>query len=560
MKNHSKKRGILAAGGALATIAALVLGGAVSATAAPTVLPTDTHGNLHITKLSTPDNGGVTSNGTIVSSLPVGADPIGGVTFTVTKLNGIDLATNAGWQLATQVSLNASGALVLPGGVTSGTVSTGYTDASGVPRTTQTGGIGDTGSALAFQSLPIGVYYVQETATPAGVTAAAPFLVTLPITDPATQNSWLYDVYAYPKNSQVGFTKSVVDSAAYVPGNTVSYVLNADVPRVNTGTQAAPVWAAPTQFAISDAIDARLTPGAITVEIVDAAGTQIGAQPIAGTHYTASAAGVTPVTVTFDAPGFTLLQTAAATAGSQVRVTIATTVGGAPAGPPVPNGDIANGGAGTTLNFTVSGKATQLNANEVLTKWRSVNFTKVAHEDTNEELAGAVFALFSNKTNAQAGTSPLVTSAATDSSGVVALNNVRVSDWQNGSVQQAGAKSDPQLATCDIANTNYRVYWLAETTAPADRELLAAPLPVVVNADGSISTVALGAGDVPTFNPDCSANLTPLTQVENVKKNAGFVLPLTGGMGTAILTILGVGILAVVLVVARRRRSAEAAE
>ena len=48
MKNHSKKRGLLAAGGALATIAALVLGGAVSATAAPTVLPSDTHGNLQV--------------------------------------------------------------------------------------------------------------------------------------------------------------------------------------------------------------------------------------------------------------------------------------------------------------------------------------------------------------------------------------------------------------------------------------------------------------------------------------------------------------------------------
>jgi LPXTG-motif cell wall-anchored protein len=48
------------------------------------------------------------------------------------------------------------------------------------------------------------------------------------------------------------------------------------------------------------------------------------------------------------------------------------------------------------------------------------------------------------------------------------------------------------------------------------------------------------------------------TSITNVEKNAGFTLPLTGGSGTAALTIGGIAILAAVLVVARRRRAYEA--
>lgn len=51
-----------------------------------------------------------------------------------------------------------------------------------------------------------GIYLVVETAWPATVTdRSVPFLVSLPMTSKADNGNWIYDVYAYPKNSTEDF-------------------------------------------------------------------------------------------------------------------------------------------------------------------------------------------------------------------------------------------------------------------------------------------------------------------------------------------------------------------
>jgi len=55
-------------------------------------------------------------------------------------------------------------------------------------------------NSLLFESLPLGIYLVKETTTPAGVIASNDFIVSIPMTDP-TGEGWVYDVFAEPKNT-----------------------------------------------------------------------------------------------------------------------------------------------------------------------------------------------------------------------------------------------------------------------------------------------------------------------------------------------------------------------
>ena len=63
-----------------------------------------------------------------------------------------------------------------------------------------------------FTNLPKGLYKVSETAVPenSGLVPGQPFLVYLPMTNP-DNNGWIYDVHAYPKNSEVTIEKTVED-------------------------------------------------------------------------------------------------------------------------------------------------------------------------------------------------------------------------------------------------------------------------------------------------------------------------------------------------------------
>ena len=57
-----------------------------------------------------------------------------------------------------------------------------------------------------------GIYLVCETSTNPGNFPAAPFLVSLPYTDPDNENSWKYEVAAAPKGSAIGLEKVIVDA------------------------------------------------------------------------------------------------------------------------------------------------------------------------------------------------------------------------------------------------------------------------------------------------------------------------------------------------------------
>ncbi len=545
MNTQKQRRGFFTTLGTLVVAAALTLTGVAAAQADTATDPTITQatGNLHITKLSTQNENADKATGEKDTSLPAGAEPIEGVTFTVTQVTkvetaDINLTTNAGWQLAESLTVDEDGKVTSSSGdvTLSSSPSTGTTDANGIPQSDDSD---------AFQSLPVGVYLVQETTTPDGVISSAPFLVTIPITDPTNKDRWLYDVYVYPKNSQQTLTKTVDDSAAYTTGtgNNIVWTINADVPRVNNSTDATRNdWAAPTVFTITDKLDENLATvegGDVTVALDPVPTTD--SNKLTTADYSTTVLNQV-VTVTFNLSGLTKLQTAAATAGAKVVVTITTQAKTGMSLSLSEATSITNGETGTTdttLTTTVNDKTTTLKASEVDSKWANLDFTKVASDKTTK-VVGAEFEVYKDKVSAQTNSGALAT-ATSAADGTVSLKNLRVSDWENGATV--------------TSETSYRVYWLAETKAPEGYELLAEPIPVVLKSDGKVYQVEVNNSGSVT-----SVETNALTSVVNVEKNAGFTLPLTGGTGTTLLTVGGLGLLALVgVLVVRRRRTAEPA-
>lgn len=552
---YQKKRGLLATIGALATAAALVLGGAAAAQAVTINLSSTV--NLNIVKLKTPEAATLDPTGLPVAetALPDGTDTeyVAGVEFTVkqvlsftpqgqsTPVTDVNLETNAGWLAAAGVRYDASADQWFDGpdeiAVTFGTTRTGTTDSNGVPQS---------GGSAAFQGMPIGLYFVEETGTPAGVTPAIPFSVSLPMTNPVDLDEWLYSVYVYPKNAQVDApVKTVVDLHPYkndaadtspvADQQRISFGISAEIPRLpgaTTGT-----FGKPDAFRITDQLNDAFTPvtpttTGITVKIADDAG-NAGTSLVEATDYAVSNTGAGGnLTIDFMSTGLDKLQAAASNPNLNVFVNVLVDVSHTATGTisnqvrVYPNQAAIDNGDTAPVQY--------LESNTVNTKWGAISFTKV-DEDANA-LSGAKFNVYLNEADARAGTNALRSAEVTSTSDVsnnVSITGLRHSDFAGNAAVVAG-------------NPGYVSYWLAEVEAPNGYELLAAPIHVALTESG-----------VFLANTDGSASATALGNVVNVEANAGFELPLTGGMGTAFLTIGGIAILAIVLLVARRRRDAE---
>jgi fimbrial isopeptide formation D2 family protein/LPXTG-motif cell wall-anchored protein len=461
---------------AAATIAGAVLAMSFSvapASAAPLV-DSDQRGSITIHKYERPSTPtGLPNNGTIVDT--TGLTPLAGIQFTVQQVNTIDLATNAGWDAAHNLSSVFSAAdpagSITGAGFTLGTAQTQTTDAAGT---------------AAFGSLPVGLYLVTETNYPAGVTPSAPFLVSVPLTDPNNKDNWLYNVHVYPKNSITGAEKTVTDLADIKLGDQIDFTITGDIPNdaVIDG------------YKIVDQLEAKLTYVDATATLVD--GTVI----TAGTDYTVNFdAATNTVSVIFTPAGRALL---AAHNTTRVRVVVNTSVNTI--------GEMENEGFvypnANSFNIEPGHPGGPTVTPPVVTKWGAITLQKV--NENGAALAGASFSVYANQADAQASTNPInlngqtVFAVATD--GTLTISGLRYSGWANGA---AVAPTSP----------DYRTYYLVETTAPTGYELLAEPISFTI--DGQSTTVGV----------DLS--------VKNVPSNSGFQLPLTGGAGTGLLYAAG---------------------
>ncbi|MDQ4503862.1 SpaH/EbpB family LPXTG-anchored major pilin [Sinomonas sp. ASV322] len=486
MKSSKVRRGILASLAAIASAGMLAFGiGGANAANISNIDPTKT-ATLSIHKYQTPATPtNLPNNGTALTPTQLaGLTPMAGVTFTVQKVNNIDLTTNAGWTAAAALTPAQAAAQAATPGVTA------TTDATG---------------AATLSNLPLGLYLVTETGYPAGVTPAAPFLVTLPMTDPVNENNWMYNVNVYPKNAVTGATKTVTDAPAIKLGDPVQWTITADIPNVN------PIDG----YRIVDQLDPKLTYSSATVKLSNNATLTLG------TDYTiAFNTATNTLTVDFTASGRAIL---AANPTAKVVVTVNTTVNTV--------GQISNTAFvypnAASFAITPGQPNGPVVTPPVITKWGDIVLHK-QDSKTSAALAGAVFSVYPTQADALAGTNAItiagISSWTTDASGNLVISGLRYSNWANGAAVSPG-------------QPGYQAYWLVETQAPAGYELLAQPVQTTVtSSDPTVVTVT----------------------VNNVPHNAGFQLPLTGGAGTWALTAGGILVLAgagLFMVTGRRKRN-----
>ncbi|WGL50371.1 SpaH/EbpB family LPXTG-anchored major pilin [Nocardioides sp. BP30] len=482
---------LLSTAGALGAVAP-----AHAATAASLPDPSKA-GSLTIHKFATPDTAtGLPHDGTQVDTS--GLTPIAAVTFSVQQVGGIDLTTNSGWQKADALSktYNAADAT---GSITS--AGYGLTSAQGSPVTTNASG------TASLAGLPLGLYLVTETSWPAGATPSAPFLVSVPLTDPTTHNSWLYDVDVYPKNATTTVAKTVSDASATKLGDPLSWTIAADIPNLDTIDG----------YKVTDQLDAKLDYASTAVSLAD------GTTVAQGTDYTADYdASSRTLTVSFTAAGRAVL---AAHDTSQVLVKVVTTVHAV--------GEITNTALlypnQASFSITPGQPGGPVVTPPVQTKWGSLTVQKTDPDGT--ALGGAVFSVYATQADAEAGNNPIALAGQTTftagTDGTVTISGLRYSDFADGQTVTAGS-------------AGYRDYWLAEVQAPAGYELLADPVKFDVTAQTSTVGVDLKVQDVPS--------------------NSGFALPFTGGPGGRLVYLGGGLSLAGALVIAlgRRRRTGTA--
>lgn len=515
---HSRKRSFLAGISAVAASAMLIIAGGSAAQAAPSIPTGD--GSITVHKFVQPAVNGADNNGL---ELPTGATdgwtPLAGAEFTAKLVPGIDLTTNAGWLAAQQLSVSdaATAAAGSPG------IASGLTGADGL---------------ATIAPLPIGLYLVEETTTPAGHIGAAPFLVTIPMTHPTDLDKWISDVHVYPKNATIG-SKTVEDKDAIQLGDSVVWTIKGAVQAPASGQKI-------TGYAIADKLDAKLTyqatPGAVaTITQPDA----VAGQLIAGTDYKVTVfASSNTVAAILTATGLEKLTAAKlSNPTTEVQLVVPTVVNAVGeienTGLIFPNGEgVDQGFGGDPGNPTDPTDPTDkceencYTTPGAITKWGDITFTKVNDATPAVGLAGAEFQIYAVDPSTT-GATPLELSIddlgtksntfVSTADGTVVIPGLRYSNWANG-------------VLIDDNHDDFQPYWIVETKAPEGFELLAQPIKVKLNEKVVVLDGA-AAGD--------------FTNLVNVKKNAGFELPLTGGAGTWMLTagglllIVGGGVLAI---------------
>lgn len=463
----------------LATVAGLValgVGAAGGATAAPVGaanpgIPPGSTGSLTIHEYLQPVESRPSSEGMALPPSAVeGLTPLPGATFKVQQVPNVDLTKNSGWVAAEKVVKKFdpfSPEKTVEGGT-----------AAALTQTTNS-----KGEAL-FSSLPVGLYLVQQVgfapvAENQQMTMSMPFLITVPMTDPSTVDSWVYNLHVYPKNTFSEVTKTVDDAEVNAVGETISYGIETTIPGGKVTTK----------YVVRDALDPKLKFKGATVEI---AGTPT--QDFTVQHKD----GVVEVDLGATARGqaFQALKT---DASSTVKTTITATV--------LASGEIDND---ATLTFSRGGEVeTQVPGNLVTAKFGGLKVKKEA--TSGQALKGATFEVRQAHTSSfEAAKTIAVDGVSTWTSGAngeVTIDGLRYSGFAEG-----------QAVSEDSGKYNF--YWLVETKAPQGFELLTEPIPFVVDAQ-------VGTAKVLT--------------VTNVPHNAGGTLPKTGANGS--VAALGGGLL-----------------
>ena len=426
-----------------------------------------------------------------------GMKPVGGATFTATLVPGIDVTTDAGQQAAAALTGEQAGRLTADEPV----AARATTDAAG---------------DASLSGLAVGVYLVREVGTPAGYAPSVPFLVALPLTDPVTNDGWMYTVHVYPKNAHATVALSVSDHDAVAVGDGVTWLSLSGIPNATVIDG----------YRLVQRIDARLAlqgggadAGAVSIRCDDSRARSACPQPVEGVDYTRTLdAATNALIVDFTPAGLAMLARAvAADPAAQVSLSYRTIV--------TADGDLTtqsllyasraaiDGGAGAPAPV----------ADSATTKWGPLAI--VVHErGTSQHLiAGATFRLYRTAADAATGSNPIVVRGSsewtTDARGRIDVDGLRFSGFVDGLDRSS---SDPL----------YRCYYAVPIAFPSGYTGSNAALRTIVESTTDAQVVTV-----------------------EVWRTSGGALPVTGGqipwaIGAAAVVAVGIGILLLV----RRRR------
>lgn len=502
LSSNLKKLAVLAVAGTLTatgvtSVAAIELGAAAFDPAAK--------GSLTIHKHFGDE--GAAGNGKETTVDSAKNPPLSDVKFKIEKVTNADLTTNEGWKTAEKISKGTETAQL-------GEAKEGTTDAKG---------------ELKFSELAVGLYKVTEVdntnakkngaGDPVKAKMAAPFFVTIPLTDPENRDGWIYDVHVYPKNQDFQVKKE----GKLTAGDTMEYTVTATLPALAEGKKYE-------KYNLIDQLSANHDISSFKVTKVEAITDEKDANPTAldAANYDVditSKAAENRALVKFKNPtGLDKLADASKAGKKMVRYIYTVKVKDT-----FKAGDLDNKAYVAPSNEYSDEPKPGDNTPSGENKEKFVQF-QIEKQDGNEttkKLEGAKFDLY----------------ACTDQGKFADKDGKEAAKDQAlkiaSVVTAADGKSPATRMPVTDATSNIKKICAVETQAPNGYSLLVEPV---------------------VFKIDFKENTTtaPVIQtIDNVKQNAGFKLPFTGAQGLVVLTAAGVVlIMGAIMFTARSRKTA----
>ena len=341
-----------------------------------------------------------------------------------------------------------------------------------------------------FSDLPLGIYLVEETKTPDGIVSGAPFIVSIPMVNEAS-DAWNYDVIAYPKNSETKTEKTVKDADKNIQ-DAYTYTINADAPKWGEGKKL-------TAFRFEDQLDKRLDFQKVT-EV------KTGNTVLQAGDYTVNnpAANGNKLVVKLTEQGLAKVKS-----GDKLSLTFETKR------KEVGDTTELKNQADVIFNNPNTGNEVKNKTNEVVTYHGKLKVVKKDGKEAGKVLEGAEFELYQCTSATDLGSQVTVKGAktwTTGADGTISIDGLHVTDFEDNKEAPATKK-----------------FCLKETKAPVGYELPKENVTVIDFTRENIAKTGEYEGD---------DKVTLVSQIDNIKRDTPN-LPMTGGAGVGLLGAIG---------------------